>query len=1418
MPIQHRTLANSREMHGPHRWVVPDLAARNTLTVTVEDIGKYCLQLDARLEWILMSVTPVSWEKRGPTEVDEIPDAGVVGREILKAGSSSAAKTALGLENVNNTSDVNKPVSTAQAAADSAVAAAAASALLAYQQSLNQVENKSSATIRSEITSGNVTSALGYTPLSPSTVNQIGGIAGLDGTGKIGAAQLPSYVDDVLEYANFSSLPVTGESGKIYILVSPHTSGGVTSSQFRWSGSAYVPIISSPGSTDAVTEGSVNLYFSSARVLSTTLSGLSLITSTDVISSDSILVAVGKLQARTSLLAPLNSPTFTGIVSGITKSMVGLGNVDNTSDVNKPVSTAQASADSAVAAAAASALSAYQLSLNQVENKSSATIRGELTSGNVTSALGYVPINPSVINQIGGVAGLDGTGKVAAAQLPSYVDDVLEYANFAALPLTGESGKIYVLITPYTSSGVTSSQFRWSGSAYVPIVSSPGTTDAVTEGSVNLYFTGARVLTTVLTGLSLATSTAVTAADTLLSGVGKLQAQVSLRAPLASPTFTGTVSGITKSMVGLGNADNTSDADKPVSTAQQTALNLKANLASPTFTGTVTAPAFTGALNGTVGATTPAAGNFTTLGASGNATLTSTTASTSTTTGALVISGGLGVAGNAFIGNRLTASGAAGTERATYFNTGSLSRFAAVVTATAESGSNAGSDFGIARFNDAGEYINIPLFITRSTGAIGLTGAVGVVGSLDVVGAGAVTTSGSIGTLVLTDTGANGVNLRLVGNGGVSPNKTIRAINGSLEVVNSAYSAVIASLNDTGTLTLAGQLAATRGVFSSTTASTSTTTGAVTIAGGLGVSGSGYFGISAYVGAGINWISGGHYLYEASADSVALRLRNDANQVFMGFSRLANDVTSVDSFSGQLVLRAGTTEALRVNATQTRIQKEVVVVGVAEALGAGVTLLGNGATTPNKFIRAINGSLEVVNSAYTAVIASLSDAGAFRTTGVASLNGAALGAPLRVLVESDRMMQMAGVSGTLYIQSVNAAAAVLGPMLLQCSRIELNVNGIASIVADSSGNVALAGQLIARDAFILGGNSPTIEIGAVGTANNPYIDFHSSASVTDFDFRIQAFGGTTSAGQGYLVFTGTNGFIVEGPIRAGVIGSQGYVNLVGGGSAGRTGFIEFQLAAGRRGYVGFNDGSEGIRYDTDGYGVHTFLQPLSISVASGDNAVFVSRPAGSNGAYYIQTSFLNRWGIVGNATAESGSNVGTDLTFAAFADDGSFLAVHASIIRSNGDFFVKRMLPSADNTYTLGASSNRWSESHVVTSNASSHRSNAAPNASWHLGANFSTGSGARIVMENDATYDLAPGSGELSVWDDEANGAADFRLYAGEVTILSQTSSNLFTNTEGTASKINVYFNGTTAYRIQNKSGGTRPLCITLFIKRSVN
>jgi hypothetical protein len=55
------------------------------------------------------------------------------------------------------------------------------------------------------------------------------------------------------------------------------------------------------------------------------------------------------------------------------------------------------------------------------------------------------------------------------------------------------------------------------------------------------------------------------------------QTALDLKAPIASPTFTGTVGGITKSMVGLGSVDNTTDLNKPISTATQNALNLKEN-------------------------------------------------------------------------------------------------------------------------------------------------------------------------------------------------------------------------------------------------------------------------------------------------------------------------------------------------------------------------------------------------------------------------------------------------------------------------------------------------------------------------------------------------------------------------------------------------------------------------------------------------------------------------------------------------------------------------------------------------------------------------------------------------------------------------------------------------------------------------
>jgi uncharacterized protein YoxC len=74
----------------------------------------------------------------------------------------------------------------------------------------------------------------------------------------------------------------------------------------------------------------------------------------------------------------------------------------------------------------------------------------------------------------------------------------------------------------------------------------------------------------------------------LVGVTSAIQTQIDAKAPSADPTFTGTVSGVTKTHVGLGNVDDTSDADKPVSTATQTALDDKASLAGATFTGDVT--------------------------------------------------------------------------------------------------------------------------------------------------------------------------------------------------------------------------------------------------------------------------------------------------------------------------------------------------------------------------------------------------------------------------------------------------------------------------------------------------------------------------------------------------------------------------------------------------------------------------------------------------------------------------------------------------------------------------------------------------------------------------------------------------------------------------------------------------------------
>lgn len=88
------------------------------------------------------------------------------------------------------------------------------------------------------------------------------------------------------------------------------------------------------------------------------------------------------------------------------------------------------------------------------------------TKTTVDSALSSTSTNPVqnkvIYGAISSKADLDTSGKVLSSQLPSYVDDVLEYSAKSNFPSTGESGKIYV----DTATNLT---YRWSGSAYVEI-------------------------------------------------------------------------------------------------------------------------------------------------------------------------------------------------------------------------------------------------------------------------------------------------------------------------------------------------------------------------------------------------------------------------------------------------------------------------------------------------------------------------------------------------------------------------------------------------------------------------------------------------------------------------------------------------------------------------------------------------------------------------------------------------------------------------------------------------------------------------------------------------------------------------------------------------------------------------------------
>lgn len=339
--------------------------------------------------------------------------------------------------------------------------------------------------------------------------------------------------------STFSALPITGDLTTLYVI-------NDTSLMYRWSGSAYTQINSSAvvawGQITGTLSGQTDLQNAlnakaplASPTFTGTVSGItkSMVGLSNVDNTSDVNKPISTAtQTALNLKADINNPTFTGTVGGITKAMVGLGNVDNTSDVNKPISSATQTALDTKAPLASptftgtvSGITKSMVGLGNVDNTTdllkpistatqsalnlkydasnpsgyttnvgtvtsvggTGTVSGlslsgtvttsgnltlggtlSLTSGNVTTALGYTPENSANKGIANGYASLDGGGLVPSTQLPSYVDDVLEFADLAAFPASGTTGKIYVALD-------TNKIYRWSGATYIEVSPTVGT-------------------------------------------------------------------------------------------------------------------------------------------------------------------------------------------------------------------------------------------------------------------------------------------------------------------------------------------------------------------------------------------------------------------------------------------------------------------------------------------------------------------------------------------------------------------------------------------------------------------------------------------------------------------------------------------------------------------------------------------------------------------------------------------------------------------------------------------------------------------------------------------------------------------------------------------------------------------------------
>lgn len=228
----------------------------------------------------------------------------------------------------------------------------------------------------------------------------------------------------------------------------------------------------------------------------------------------------------------------------LNKAAVGLANVDNTSDAAKPVS------------------SAVQTALNAKEPSINAGLTSQYWRGDKS----WQPLDKTSV----GLSNVDNTsdaGKPISTAAQAALD---AKAPLASPTFTGTVSGVSKAMVGLSNVDNTSDLNKPVSTATQTALN--GKEGSITAGTTLQYWRGDKTWQTLdKSAVGLANVDNTSDANKPISSA--VQTALNAKAPLASPTFTGTVSGITKSMVGLANVDNTSDVNKPVSTAQQTAMN-----------------------------------------------------------------------------------------------------------------------------------------------------------------------------------------------------------------------------------------------------------------------------------------------------------------------------------------------------------------------------------------------------------------------------------------------------------------------------------------------------------------------------------------------------------------------------------------------------------------------------------------------------------------------------------------------------------------------------------------------------------------------------------------------------------------------------------------------------------------------------